>query len=125
MVRETTCPENFRDRDVPKGRKLCSRPWHLHRHERLWDNPDGFDPDALGDGRMASQCQGRLYAVFGGPRVCTGRGLCHDRRGALISDARAGSFALISSTDKQPEPVAHLTVRAKDGIWLRFVPRDK
>ena len=20
------------------------RPWHLHRHARLWDDPDGFDP---------------------------------------------------------------------------------
>jgi len=26
---------------------------------------------------------------------------------------------------REPEPVAHLTVRAKDGMWLRFVPRGK
>ena len=45
MVREASCPERFRDRDIPKGAQLVLSPWHLHRHERLWDNPDGFDPD--------------------------------------------------------------------------------
>ncbi len=44
LVREASCPERFRDRDVPKGAQVVLSPWHLHRHERLWDNPDGFDP---------------------------------------------------------------------------------
>ena len=45
MVRETTCPERFpRPRPCPTGAQIVISPWHLHRHERLWDNPDGFDP---------------------------------------------------------------------------------
>ena len=34
---------------------------------------------------------------------------------------RAYRFEIV--TERPPVPVAHLTVRAKDGIWLRFVPR--
>ena len=45
MVRETTKAEDFRGRVVPKGSQVVISPWHLHRHERIWANPDGFDPD--------------------------------------------------------------------------------
>lgn len=45
MVREARCPDRFRDRDIPAGAQLVLSPWHLHRHTRLWDNPDKFDPD--------------------------------------------------------------------------------
>ena len=34
---------------------------------------------------------------------------------------RAYRFDLVAG--RQPVPVAHLTVRAKDGIWLRITPR--
>lgn len=45
MVRENSCPENMRSREISTGSQLVISPWHLHRHTRLWDNPDGFDPD--------------------------------------------------------------------------------
>jgi cytochrome P450 len=48
MVRETKCPEDMRGRAAPKGAQIVLSPWHLHRHERLWDNPDGFDPTRWG-----------------------------------------------------------------------------
>jgi cytochrome P450 len=49
-------------------------PWHLHRHTRLWDNPDGFDPGRWGteNGRM---CQRQAFIPFSaGARVCPGAG---------------------------------------------------
>ena len=48
MVREASQPEQFRDRDVRKGSQVVLSPWHLHRHERLWDRPDDFDPARFG-----------------------------------------------------------------------------
>ncbi len=45
MVRENACPENFRGRAVAPGAQVVLSPWHQHRHERLWANPDAFDPD--------------------------------------------------------------------------------
>lgn len=44
MVRETTQPEVLRGRMAGRGAQIVLSPWHLHRHSRLWDNPDGFDP---------------------------------------------------------------------------------
>ena len=74
MVRETTCPERFRDRDQAKGSQIVISPWHLHRHERLWNNPDGFDPArwATDNGKT---CLREAFIPFStGPRVCTGAG---------------------------------------------------
>ena len=44
MVRQSTCSETFRVRIIPTGSQMVISPWHLHRHTKLWDNPDGFDP---------------------------------------------------------------------------------
>lgn len=122
MVRETTCPENFRDRDVATGAQVVLSPWHLHRHERLWDNPDGFDP-ARWSTEANRVCARDAYMPFSaGPRVCTGAGFAMIE-GVLLLSMIVGAFRFEIVDGKVPEPVAHLTVRTKDGMWLRFVPR--
>ena len=124
MVRETTCPENFRDRDVTKGAQVVLSPWHLHRRERLWENPDGFDPDRWGTDAGKASARDAYMPFSSGPRVCTGAGFAMIE-GVLLLAMIVKEFRFDIVDGKQPEPVAHLTVRAKDGMWLRFVPRDK
>ena len=122
MVREASCPERFRDRDVPQGAQLVLSPWHLHRHERLWENPDGFDPDRW-QSANGKQCQREAYIPFSaGPRVCTGAGFAMVE-GPLLLSMLLRRFRLERVAGRDPVPVAHLTVRAKDGIWLRITPR--
>ncbi|PTX56203.1 cytochrome P450 [Litoreibacter ponti] len=122
MVRETTCPERFRDRVVKPGAQIVLSPWHLHRHTRLWDDPDGFDPGRWKT-ENGKQCQRDAYIPFSaGPRVCTGAGFAMVEGPLLLSMLlRSFRFEL---TERVPVPVAHLTVRAKDGIWLRVSKRD-
>ena len=43
--------------------------------------------------------------------------------GPLLLAKAVGAFAFHPVAGKTPEPVAHLTVRAKDGIWLNLRPR--
>ena len=122
MVREAACPETFRERAVPKGAQIVLSPWHLHRHERLWDNPDGFDPTRWGTAN-GKQCQREAYIPFSaGPRVCTGAGFAMVE-GPLILSMLLRSYRFEVVGGRMPVPVAHLTVRAKDGIWLRITPR--
>ena len=122
MVREAGCPERFRDRAVPLGAQLVLSPWHLHRHERLWDNPDGFDPDRWKSAN-GKHCQREAYIPFSaGPRVCTGAGFAMVE-GPLLLSMLLRRFRVERVEGRDPVPVAHLTVRAKDGIWLRITPR--
>jgi len=123
MVRETTCPEVFRKRDVKPGAQVVLSPWHLHRHDRLWDNPDGFDPARWGteNGRA---CMRKAYMPFSsGPRVCTGAGFAMVE-GPLLLSMLVKRFRFETIAGKVPVPVAHLTVRAKDGIHLKVSPRQ-
>lgn len=122
MVRQSTCPEHFRDRDVKPGSQIVLSPWHLHRHERIWANPDGFDPArwSTQDGRA---CARDAYMPFSaGPRVCTGAGFAMVE-GPLILSMILRRFRIEPIADRVPVPVAHLTVRSADGIWLRLIPR--
>ncbi|NOD33547.1 MULTISPECIES: cytochrome P450 [unclassified Ruegeria] len=122
MVRQSQCPERFRDRDVPKGSPIVVSLWHLHRQERLWDNPDGFDPSRWKT-ENGKTCQRNAYIPFSaGPRVCTGAGFAMVE-GPLILSMLLRQFKFETIPGKTPVPVAHLTVRSKDGIWLRLVER--
>jgi cytochrome P450 len=122
MVREAQCPEQFRDREVKKGSQLVLSPWHLHRHERLWDNPDGFDPTRW-QTENGKKCQREAFIPFSaGPRVCTGAGFAMVE-GPLILSRILRDFRVLPVEGHVPVPVAHLTVRSDKGIWLRLERR--
>jgi cytochrome P450 len=122
MVRETTRAEAFRDRAVPKGAQVVISPWHLHRHMRLWDNPDGFEPGRwqTENGRM---CQRQAFIPFSaGARVCPGAGFAMVE-GPLLLALLLRRFRFETVEGADPVPVAFLTVRARDGLMLRVMER--
>lgn len=122
MVRETTCPETFRERPVKVGSQVVLSPWHLHRQTRLWERPDEFDPARWGTENGRS-CMRSAYMPFSaGPRVCTGAGFAMVE-GVLLLALICRTYRIETVPGQEPMPVAHLTVRARDGIWLRLRPR--
>lgn len=117
MVREAACPEVFRDRRVKKGSQIVISPWHLHRHTRLWDNPDGFDPDRWTT-ENGQKCQREAFIPFSaGKRVCSGAGFAM-LEGPLLLSSLVKNFAFSPTVGRRPQPVAYLTVRSRDGIFL-------
>lgn len=122
MVREAACPHEFRKREVPKGAQIVLSPWHLHRHERIWDRPDEFDPDRFST-KEGKACLREAFIPFSaGPRVCTGAGFAMIE-GPLLLASFVRALEFLPADNHTPVPVAHLTVRAKDGIWLKVRPR--
>ncbi|MGB7269929.1 MAG: cytochrome P450 [Albidovulum sp.] len=122
MVRENRRPVVFRGRDLAPGAQIVLSPWHLHRHEKLWDCPDDFDPDRwkTDAGRMSARA---AYLPFSaGPRVCPGAGFAM-LEGPLFLAMFLRHFRFEIAAGPKPVPVAHLTVRARDGIRLRVLPR--
>ncbi|MEQ3725993.1 MAG: cytochrome P450 [Tateyamaria sp.] len=124
MVRQATQTEQFRDRSAPRGSQLVISPWHLHRHERLWERPDDFDP-ARWHTENGKSCQRDAYIPFSaGARVCTGAGFAMVE-GVLILARLLRDFEVETVPNRDPVPVAHLTVRARDGIWLNLRKRQR
>ena len=123
FVREATCPETFRDRAVKPGAQVVISPWHLHRHSRLWEQPDAFDP-ARFETENGKACLREAYIPFSiGARVCPGAGFAMVE-GPLLLAMILKAFEITALPERPALPVAHLTVRAKDGIWLRLTPRE-
>ena len=57
--------------DVAKGDVILIAPWLLHRHEKLWHDPNAFAPERFAPGTAAPDRF--AYLPFGvGPRVCIG-----------------------------------------------------
>ncbi|MFE3837065.1 cytochrome P450 [Pseudogemmobacter sonorensis] len=122
MVRESQRPETLRGRKVAPGAQVVLSPWHLHRHERLWQAPDAFCPHRWQSEAGKASARAAFMPFSAGPRVCTGAGFAMVE-GVLLLAMLARRFRFERIAGQDPVPVAHLTVRARDGIRLRVVPR--
>ena len=121
MVRENACPEVMRDRPVAPGAQIVLSPWHLHRHERIWPRPDDFDPDRWQTEENRACARDAFIPFSAGPRVCTGAGFAMVEGPLLLAQLAAAFRFAPGGAD--PVPVAHLTVRAQDGIRLQVSRR--
>jgi len=122
-VREARKPARLRDRIAKRGSQIILSPWHLHRHERLWDRPDEFDPGRF-DTPNGKECLRSAYIPFSaGPRVCPGSAFAM-AEGPLLLSMLVRSFRFSLADGPSPMPTAQLTVRSNNGIHLKLTPRN-
>ncbi|RZW04426.1 MAG: cytochrome P450 [Rhodobacteraceae bacterium] len=119
LVREASRAERFRNRRVPKGAQIVVSPWHLGRHEDRWSEPDAFDPSRWEDAAVRKGARDAWLPFSAGPRVCPGAGFAMIEASVLLA-VLMSRFRF--ETIDRPVPVAHLTVRSRDGIRLRVSP---
>ncbi|MDP4031477.1 MAG: cytochrome P450 [Pseudorhodobacter sp.] len=122
LVRENTCPETFRDRKIAPGAQIILSPWHLHRHARIWERPDEFDPGRFQTENGKAGLRSAYIPFSAGQRVCPGSSFAM-AEGPLLLSLLARAFRFEPVKGRDPVPVAHLTVRSRAGIWLALRPR--
>ncbi|WP_329609772.1 cytochrome P450 [Paracoccus benzoatiresistens] len=122
MVREARRPTIMRSRRVSQGAQLVLSPWHLHRHERLWDRPGDFDPGRWSRPEGKASARDAFIPFSAGPRVCPGAGFAMIEGVVMLSRIVQAFHLQPGSTP--PLPVARLTVRGRDGIALGLRPRE-
>ncbi|MDP5307239.1 cytochrome P450 [Paracoccus spongiarum] len=121
MVRETTRSETLRGRCAPPGAQVILSPWHLHRHDRMWDRPDAFDPARWDSAGGKASARAAYLPFSAGPRACPGAGFAMIE--GVVMLARIAAAFRLSPGDAAPVPVARLTIRGRDGILIRLAPR--
>lgn len=111
---------------IPAGSTVEVSPWVTHRHPAFWDEPERFDPDRFTPERSAGRPQ-LAYIPFGaGPRYCVGGHFAMTE--ALVILARVSritqSHRLRLVPGQTVEPLAGITLRARDGVRVRLEPRS-
>jgi cytochrome P450 len=100
---------------ITPGMQVLISPWILHRHRRLWDDPERFDPARFN--RESAEKRPRFsYLPFGGgPRVCIGATLAMTEA-TLILAVLAQRFRLRLKEPQEIKLQTRITLRPKDGM---------
>ena len=105
------------EHEVPAGTLVVIPIYALHRHRRLWVDPDRFDPDRFLPDAEAEMPRAQ-YMPFGfGPRTCIGSSFAMIEATAILATLVRGAHF---SWDGRhlPEPVSRVTLRPKGGMPL-------
>lgn len=70
--REAVAADRLGEHEVRPGDLVSIWPWLLHRHSKLWDEPDAFDHARFSPERRADRHRFQYIPFGGGPRMCVG-----------------------------------------------------
>jgi cytochrome P450 len=91
--------------------------WCVHRHEKLWEEPNSFDPDRFAPEKVKSRHR-CAYLPFGaGPRVCIGSNFAMLEMTAILATLVRG-IRFKPAPAHQVTLAPHLTLRAESGLPL-------
>jgi cytochrome P450 len=109
IVRAARSPDRVAGCQVAKGDIVVVSPWILHRHKRLWREPNAFDPARFLPGALP--IPRHAYLPFGvGPRVCIGAHFAL-AEATLVLARLIGAFRLELADDRPVLPVAVVTTQ--------------
>ncbi|MBV9077532.1 MAG: cytochrome P450 [Methylobacteriaceae bacterium] len=107
---------------IPAGSLVMIAPYVLHRHRRLWDRPDAFDPERFLPGRRES-IDRFAYLPFGaGPRVCIGASFSLTEATIVLARVVQGT-RLELEPGHDVKPVQRVTLRPSGGLPMRLALR--
>lgn len=124
LSRAAIGPDMLVGRRIRQGMTVVISPFIVHRHRLLWREPDLFMPERfLGEAREA--IDRFAYIPFGaGPRVCVGASFALQEAQLVLAHLmRAFRFDHVET--HHVHPVQRVTLRPKDGMPMRLVPRPR
>lgn len=72
ILREAAASDTLAGHRVAKRSVIAIMPWVVHRHRRLWQDPERFDPDRFSPEEAARRHRFAFVPFAGGPRICVG-----------------------------------------------------
>jgi cytochrome P450 len=121
LIREAVADDDMCGVPIKKGELTFVYPWLVHRHRRLWDNPDRFDHT-----RFTPENKAKLhrfqYIPFGvGPRICVGARFAIAEALVILAHwLSARRFRLPDGF--KPLPYGNVTLRPKGGMPIFVEP---
>ena len=108
---------------IRAGTQVLIMPWTLHRHRRLWDDPEAFMPERFWPGNREAIDRFQYLPFGAGPRICIGAAFAlQEAVIALGVLMRRYRFAMAPGAP-EPWPVQKLTTQPDGGLRMVAVPR--
>jgi cytochrome P450 len=109
---------------IPKGATVSIIPWVLHRHSKMWDHPERFDPERFSPDRSLGRSR-FAYLPFGiGPRVCVGASFAVTEI-MLILATLAQRYRLRLAWGHKVEPQGLILLKARYGLKATLESRHQ
>ena len=109
VARMARGPDTVSGVQVRRGDLIVIAPWVLHRHRRLWQDPDAFRPERFLPG--ARPMDRFAYLPFGaGPRVCIGAHFALTEA-TLVLASLVRAFRISLAGTRPVRPVAIVTTQ--------------
>jgi cytochrome P450 len=106
---------------VARGTRIVIPIWSIHRHRRLWPEPDGFEPERFTRDKMKARPRFAHIPFGGGPRVCVGASFAVLEIATILATlVRAFRFRPVPGL--HPRPKAAITLRPDDNLRLYIEP---
>lgn len=106
---------------VPLNAQIVVPIFAIHRHRKLWKDPDRFDPDRFLPDREAEMARTQFMPFGAGPRICIGQSFAMIEALTLLA-----TFVRDARFDWDgkhlPEPISRITLRPKGGMPLTVTP---
>jgi cytochrome P450 len=115
--REAVAEDRIGDIEVKAGDLVSIWPWLIHRHRKLWDDPDLFNPERFSTDRKEG-CHRFQYIPFGaGPRTCVGARFAL-AEGLTILACWLAKWRFRPMPNRQVQVSGMVTLRPKGGLPL-------
>jgi cytochrome P450 len=118
LQRQPVAGDEIDGYEIPPGALVFVCTYATHRDPLLWPEPERFDPDRF----LPAHSEGRhryAYLPFGaGPRLCIGNEFAL-MEAQLVLAMLLQRFRLEPMADRPVESELRLTLRPKDGVWVR------
>jgi cytochrome P450 len=109
-------------RRVPRKSVVVVMPWVVHRHKKLWPEPDVFDPERFAPGQVAARSRYAYLPFSIGPHICIGASLALVEILITVAVlARRFRFRLVPG--QNIEPIAWTSLRPGRGIRMTIESR--
>jgi cytochrome P450 len=120
--REALAADMLGEHEIRPGDLVSIWPWIIHRHRKLWDDPDMFDPQRFAAGRKDERHRYQYLPFGGGPRTCVGARLAMAEALTILA-IWLSRWRFMPAPERQVQVSGMVTLRPKGGLPLMLAPR--
>ena len=122
IAREAKEADRLGDIDITPGTAIQVMPWTLHRHRKLWDEPNAFRPERFWPDAREGIDRFQYLPFGAGPRVCIGQTFAM-WEGVIALAVLLRHYRFDTYRHERPWPVQRLTTQPEGGLPMRVTKR--